>query len=83
MDSLNKKRILLFLLKAFFSTLKNKNITEQEYQYRQQVWSENNMQTFRDFLIWYNITDIQPFCNALEKMCAFWKDKTLTSSATQ
>ena len=60
---------------AFFSTLKNENITEQEYQYCQQVWSDNNMQTFKDFLVWYNNLDVQPFCDALEKMCAFWKDK--------
>ena len=62
---------------AFFSTLKNENITEQEYQYCQQVWSDNNMQTFKDFLIWYNNLDVQPFCDALEKMCAFWKDKNI------
>ena len=62
---------------AFFSTLKNENIAEQEYQYCQQVWSDNNLQTFKDFLIWYNNLDVQPFCDALEKMCAFWKDKNI------
>ena len=35
------------------------------------------MQTFKDFLIWYNNLDVQPFCEALEKMCAFWKDKKI------
>ena len=35
------------------------------------------MQTFREFLIWYNNLDVQPFCEALEKMCAFWKDKKI------
>ena len=62
---------------AFFSTLKNKNISDEDYQYCQQVWSNNNMQTFREFLIWYNNLDVQPFCEALEKMCAFWKDKKI------
>ncbi|CAH3104137.1 unnamed protein product [Porites lobata] len=62
---------------AFFSTLKNENISEEDYQYCQQVWSDNNMQTFKDFLIWYNNLDVQPFCGALEKMCAFWKDKKI------
>ena len=62
---------------AFFSTLKNKNISDADYQYCQQVWSNNNMQTFREFLIWYNNLDVQPFCEALEKMCAFWKDKKI------
>ncbi|CAH3132563.1 unnamed protein product [Porites lobata] len=62
---------------AFFSTLKNENISKEDYQYCQQVWSDHNMQTFKDFLIWYNNLDVQPFCEALEKMCAFWKDKKI------
>ena len=36
---------------AFYSTLKNANITENEYAYCQQVWQENEMSTFRDFLV--------------------------------
>ena len=35
------------------------------------------MQTFKDFLIWYNNLDVQPFCEALENMSAFWKDKKI------
>ena len=65
---------------AFFSTLKNKNISDEDYQYCRQVWSNNNMQTFREFLIWYNNLDVQPFCETLEKMCAFWKDKKIDMS---
>lgn len=35
------------------------------------------MQTFQDFLIWYNNLDVKPFCDALEKMCAFWEEKNI------
>lgn len=35
------------------------------------------MLTFRDFPIWYNNLDVQPFCDALEKMCLLWKDKDI------
>ena len=78
MDSLDKlEHSSLPPHEAFFSTLKNENISNEDYQYCQQVWSTNNMQTFRDFLIWYNNLDVQPFCDALEKMCAFWKDKRI------
>ena len=35
------------------------------------------MQTFRGFLIWYNNLDVQPFCEALVKICAFWNDKKI------
>lgn len=38
----------------------------------------NEMQTFRDFHIWYNNVDVQPFCDTLEKMCGFGKIRTLT-----
>ena len=62
---------------AFFSSLTNTNISVEEYQYCQQVWSSNNMQTLREFLIWYNNLDVQPFCDALDKMCAFWRRKNI------
>ena len=62
---------------AFYSSLSNKNISFEEYKYCQQVWTDNNIQTFRDFLIWYNNLDVQPFCDALEKMSAFWKAKKI------
>ena len=26
---------------------------------------------------WYNNLDVQPFCETLEKMCAFWKEKNI------
>ena len=78
MDSLEKlEHPSLPPHEAFYSTLTNKHISKEDYRYCQQVWSTKNMQTFRDFLIWYNNLDVQPFCDALEKMCAFWKDKNI------
>ena len=35
------------------------------------------MQAFKDFVIWYNNLDVQPFCDALEKMCAFGEEKNI------
>ena len=35
------------------------------------------MQTFKDFLVWYNNLHVQPFCDAMEKMCTFWKNKNI------
>ena len=54
---------------AVFSTLKNKNISDEDYQYCHQVWSNNNIQSFLEFLIWYNNLDVQPFVR-LWKNCA-------------
>ena len=62
---------------AFFSSLKNQNITNEEYQYCQQVWEENEMSTFKDFLVWYNNLDVVPFLEAVEKMSAFWQERKI------
>ena len=62
---------------AFYSSLKNTNITEQECEYCQQVREENNMQTFEDFLVWYNNLNVVPFIEAVEKMSQFWRERKI------
>ena len=59
---------------AFYSSMKNPNITDEEYTYCQQVWEENEMPTFKEFLIWYNNFDVVPFLKVVEKMSAFWQE---------
>ena len=58
---------------AFYSSLKNTNITEEEYFYCQEVWEKEGMRTMRDFLTWYNNLDVVPFVDALDKMKTFWQ----------
>ena len=62
---------------AFYSSLKNQNVTEQEYQYCQQVREDNEMSIFKDFLVWYNNLDVVPFIEAVEKMSQFWQDRKI------
>ena len=62
---------------AFYSTLKDANITEEECKYCQQVWEENNMTAFKDFLVWYNNLDVVPFLEAVEKMSQFWQERNI------
>ena len=62
---------------AFYSTLKNQNISAEEYRYCQQVWEENQMITVNDFLVWYNNLDVLPFLEAVEKMSAFWQERKI------
>ncbi|KAL9978114.1 hypothetical protein ACROYT_G015598 [Oculina patagonica] len=77
-DSLDKlKETSLPPHKAFYSSLKNTNITDQEYTYCQQVWQENNMITFKEFLVWYNNLDVVPFLEAVEKMSQFWQERKI------
>ena len=61
----------------FYSELNGKNISKDEYEYCQMVWKENNMTTFRDFLIWYNNLDVGPFVTAVERFQAFYFKKVI------
>ena len=78
MDSLDKlEHTYLPPHKVFYSSLKKDNISKEDYQYCLKVWSDNNMQAIKDFFVWYNNLDVQPFCDALEKICTFWKNKNI------
>ncbi|CAB4040471.1 Zinc finger and SCAN domain-containing 22 [Paramuricea clavata] len=68
-DSLNKlNHCSLPPRETFHSTLSGTDITEEQYEYCQGVWDEQNMTTFRDFLVWYNNLDVVPFLQAIDKM---------------
>ena len=60
---------------SFYSQLKGSNISEEEYAYCQRVWRDQQMQTFREFLIWYNNLDVRPFVEAVEKFQNFYFQK--------
>ena len=63
---------------AFHSTLSGSNITEDQYEYCQRVWNDNNMETFRDFFVWYDNLDVIPFLEAIVKMISkFWKERDI------
>ena len=73
MDNLEKlKQMSLPSHEDFFSTLKNCNISEDEYAFCQQIWKEEEMTTIKDYLIWYNNRDVVPFLEALEKQFMFY-----------
>ncbi len=40
--------------------MKNKNISDEEYNNCINAWKDNNMKTFKDFLEWYNNLDVLP-----------------------
>ena len=60
---------------AFDSKLKGTSITDAEYGECQMVWEQEGMKTMRDYLIWYNNRDVQPFVEALEKMAVTYREK--------
>lgn len=52
---------------AFFSSLKNCNITQDEYALCQHVWKKRNMKSLKDFLVYYNTLDVDPGMEAIDK----------------
>ena len=47
----------------------------ENYQYLQQIWKQEQMSSFRDFLRWYYTKDVVPTLEAMQKMIAFYHDK--------
>ena len=62
---------------AFYSRLKNEDISDDDYARCQAVWHENRMKTMRDFLMWYNNRDVEPFLEAINKQVAFYKQQNI------
>ena len=59
---------------AFYSSIKNSNISDEEYALYKRAWKEQKMTTLRDFLIYYNNLDTFPFLQAVEKAFSFFQD---------
>ena len=55
----------------FYFTLKNENPinSEEDYQQLINIWNNEGMQTFKDYLIYYNNLDTGPCCVASENFC--------------
>ena len=61
----------------FFSALRNTNISADEYSFCCSVWRNEGMITFKDYLVWYNNLDVEPFVEAIEKMFEFYQPRCL------
>ena len=51
----------------------------ENYQYLQQIWEQEQMSSFKDFLRWYNNKDVVATFEAMQKMIAFYHDKNIES----
>ena len=49
----------------------------ENYQYLQQLWKQEQMSSFKDFLRWYNNKDVVPTLEAMQKMIVFYHDKDI------
>ena len=62
---------------AFYSQLKNEEISDADYARCQAVWHDNGMTTLRDFVVWYNNRDVTPFLDAIAKQFGFYKQQNI------
>ena len=60
---------------AFYNSLRQSHITDEEYQTAQQLWDECEMCIFRDYLIAYNAIDCEPFIDVLQKQKSYFREK--------
>ena len=49
----------------------------ENYHYLQQIWKQEQMSSFNDFLRWYNNKDVVSTFEAMQKMIAFHHDKDI------
>ena len=69
---------------AFFSELKscntlgksNEEITAN-HQNLQNIWQRENMSTFRQYLVYYNLLDVIPFVQGVQKLMTFYTDRSI------
>ena len=59
-------------IEAFYSTLKQETITEEEYQHAQKVWNTFNCQTLLDYHKLYLQVDVLILADAFEKFREFF-----------
>ena len=50
---------------------------QENYDQLQQIWKENHMQTFRQFLEYYNNLDVGPMVKAIEKLQQFYFENNI------
>ena len=49
----------------------------ENYHFLQQIWKQEQMTSFKEFLRWYNDKDVVPTLEAMQKMIAFHHDKDI------
>ena len=73
-DSLERLDETLPPHEKFYSKLKRKNISKEEYEDCCNVWKQLKMKTLRDFLRYYMLLDTVPFLEALNNQVKIYAD---------
>ena len=76
MDNVRKlDNLALPTRQAFFSSLTQKGLTLEEYQSCQDAWKSEKMKTMKDYLIYYNNLDVEPFVRAINEHSKFFTER--------
>lgn len=57
---------------VWYNKLTKSGISDADYAICQKLWKDAKMETFRDYLIHYNNSDVKPFVSALNNHCSFF-----------
>ena len=66
-------------MQDFYSTLSNTNPLKSEAEYLElkEIWSIQGMQTFKDYLVYYNNLDTGPFVTALSSFVSIYAEQKI------
>ena len=66
-------------MKDFYSTLSELNPlrTAEDYHKLKEIWSSQGMQTFKDYLIYYNYRDKRPFVTTLSSFISIYTEQKI------
>ena len=66
-------------MQDFYSTLSNTNPLKSETEYFElkEIWSTQGMQTFKDYLVYYNNLDTGPFVTALSSFVSIYTEQKI------
>ena len=60
---------------AFYSSLTGKTLSVEEYKGCLAVWEKQKMKTMKDYLIYYNNLDVEPFVRAINAHSKFFTER--------
>ena len=76
-DKLNDTRLPAY--EDFFSEIKGENVlgNRENYAMIQKIWKDNNMETMKNYLEYYNLLDVVPFVEAVDKLQNMYTEKSV------
>ena len=60
---------------AFYSSLTGQGISREDYATCQEAWKREKMSTLRDYIVYYNNLDVEPFVRAINEHSKFFTER--------